>query len=195
MKLFNLKEKEVFIKDSLQNVTIADFEKLLTITNVNKYEDEIDKQVEILSVLTNLTIDELESLELTDFLMLNNYINKLNLDNFDLNENRGIKDFISINKIYRAKSLPKDFKLNVKEMKIMKNEVKVSELGYLSKLAAIVYRDVLNDDSLNNDLSDETILYRSNHFKENMTMDYITPFLLTITDYLLENDKHTKILG
>jgi hypothetical protein len=195
MKSLNLKEKEVFIKDSLQNVTIADFEKLLTITNVNKYEDEIDKQVEILSVLTNLNIDELESLELADFLELNNYINKLNLNDFNLNENQGINDFIFINKIYRAKSLPKDFKLNVKEMKIIKNEVKISELGYLSKLAAIIYRDVLNDDSLDNDLTDETILYKSNIFKDNMTMDFIAPYLLTITDYLLENDKHTKILG
>jgi len=195
MKLLNLKGKEVFIKDSLQNVTIADFERLLAITNINKYEDEVDKQVEILSLLTNLNIDELESLELTEFLELNDYIGKLTLNSFKLNENQVINDFIFENKIYKAKSLPKDFKLNVKEMKIMKNEVKISELGYLSKLAAIIYRDVLNDDSLNNDLSDETILYRSSHFKENMTMDYITPFLLTITDYLLENDKHTKILG
>ena len=74
MKLLNLKEKEVFIKDSLQNVTITDFERLLAISNTNKYEDEVDKQVEILSILTNLNIDELESLELTEFLELNDYI-------------------------------------------------------------------------------------------------------------------------
>jgi hypothetical protein len=195
MKLLNLKGKEVLIKDSLQNVTIADFERLLAISNTNKYEDEVDKQVEILSILTNLNIDELESLELTEFLELNDYIGELTLNSFKLNENQGVTDFIFKNKIYRAKSLPKDFKLNVKEMKIMKNEVKISGFGYLPKLAAIIYRDVLNDDFLNNDLSDETILYRSSHFKENMTMDYITPFLLTITDYLVENDKYTKILG
>lgn len=194
MEKIELNEKTILIKTKLADLLICDFENLYDIS-IKEYENSIDKQVDILNILTNLNTDEIESLELTDFVKLNSFVKDIQIETINFYADEVINDFIYKNKIYRAKALPKDFKFTVKETKIMKNEINISLYNYLSKLAAIIYRDVLEDGSLNNDLSEEVLTQRIDIFKKNMPLNFITPYLLSITSYLTNDDKFSEILG
>jgi len=183
MKTVNLGTKDVQIKTSLDEVTIKNFEDLLTVSTSENYEDEIERRIDLIHMLTNLSIDDIENLDLEDFKKINSDVFMLGLE--DGSTKKDIFEFEG--KVYKTRNPIETFKLNIREIMLLKNQVKKGTVSYLSKLAAIIYSEVLEDGTLNKDGSPEVIDKKADIFGDNMTMNYISEYLLSISKYLNVN--------
>lgn len=183
MKTVTLGTKDVQIKTSLDEVTVKNFEDLLTVSASEKYEDEIERRIDLIQVLTDLSFEDIENLDLEDFKKLNSEVFMLGLE--DSSVKKDVFEFEG--KVYKTRSPINTFKLNIREIMLLKNEVKKSNISYLPKLAAIIYNEVLQDGSLNKDSSPEVIDEKANIFAYNMTMNFISEYLISISKYLNVN--------
>jgi len=80
MKTVILGTKDVQIKTSLDEVTIKNFEDLLTVSTSENYEDEIERRIDLIQVLTDLSFEDIENLDLEDFKKLNSEVFMLGLE-------------------------------------------------------------------------------------------------------------------
>lgn len=182
MKKINLTEKNVEVKTSLDEITISDFENLLKISTQNQYEDEIEKTISLMNVLTNLNVDEIEELDLEDFKKLSSEVSVIGLN--DIVEVKNV--FELEGKTYKPKAPVETFKLNIREILILKTEAKKNSLNYISKLAAVIYNEVLEDGKLK--LTDaDSIDEKSKKLAASMTMNYISNYLISLAKYFEVN--------
>lgn len=183
MKTVTLGTKDVQIKTSLDEVTVKNFEDLLTISASEKYEDEIERRIDLIVALTDLSFEDIENLDLEDFKKLNAEVFMLGLE--DSSVKKDVFEFEG--KVYKTRSSIETFKLNIREIMLLKNQVKKGNVSYLPKLAAIIYNEVLEDGTLSKDGSPESIDKKADIFANNMTMNFISEYLISISKYLNVN--------
>lgn len=170
MKKLEIENKQIEIIEKLSETTISNFEKIL-FEFKQDFELDIDKFVKILSLSSNLSIDEIEELDISLF---RNLLSNLNIDELDGSEPLP-SDHFEYNGIkYKLTKNLDDLKFNVKEVKLIQNTVKQNQNFFIDVLAAILYREE------NGNLTEESIDQRRKILNDNMTMDYILPFLVKV---------------
>ena len=150
------------LKTSIKKITIGEYEQYLSLL-FDETKDNLTKNIEAISIFSQLSIGEIESLKIRKYksLML-----KLSTINF---HTKKIKNEIKINGIiYKSNSTKDNIKINVKESFLMRD----LEVPTPSKLMGIFFRPVNN----HNDYSKSGIEERSKLFKD-VSVDYILPYL------------------
>lgn len=180
MKTINIKAGDVTVKTEFSEVYLKEFTNLIgLLSNGNGYN--IDSLIELLTIITPLTYDEIEALDFDDFKELSNSITDTE---FSKPVNQEYKsEFIFNDIVYKSNASNNQWKPKVKEIntieKYLKNRINNGDTfnwNYVVYIAAIIFRDEETFD-------DEAIQKRYNIFKDNMTVDYIAPYLTDIQKY------------
>ena len=186
MKELELDGKKITIKTTIGEVTIVEFESLMLI--FKKEIDQLEKNVEILNCLSNLTIDEIESLDIDIFSDIINLIEIKDIADQD-GPIKFINEFNIDGVIYKTRSKGDEFKYTIKEMILLKDIIKNKPDNYVSKLSGIIFFNVDEQGSIIPDLSIESIDKRSNIISEKLTMDIISPYIIALSNHLIKNGK------
>ncbi len=178
MKQIKINEKEISIITSIDEITIDKFEKILLSKKNN--ELKLDEFIENLQILSDITLEEIEEMDLNEFQEL---MKSIKLESFEGFESSNIIE-IEIDGIkYRAKATGDAYKFNVKEMFLLSDYIKNSPDKYISYLSSIIFKQVGDDNLIINDLTPESISARQAKFESKITMNIITPYLIKLSEY------------
>ena len=172
MKTIKLETRDVEIKTSLSEISLSEFEQCMLIYT-KEYKYAIDQYIEIIQVLSDLTVDEIESFEINEFEKL---INEIELNDFNSYVDVFKNEFIHQGITYKTKATDTTFKFSVKEMFVIQDKLKSKSVDYVSTVAAILFNDVTV-------ITTEGIKTKQEIFKDVMTMDYIAPYLIQLGQY------------
>ncbi len=173
MKTIQLNNKSIEILTELSEINISQFEKVMDIYK-KKYDTEYERDIDIITILSELSVDEIESLDLDIFDSINKTIN---IQNFEiLNTNSKIINEINVNGItYKSRAIDNKFIFSVKEFLSIKNKLKESIDTVVLDVALIVFKPI------NSDINIDTV---REDFKSGITMDIMSPYLMILSDYL-----------
>lgn len=153
--------KELTIKTELSEITIDEFYRISEIS-FNKELSEIEKNIEILTVLGGEDVDDMPIDVFTDI---------MKAINLNLSPEQKIKDVIELDgATLKLKGNADNFKFSVKQMMKIKKHMEKSYLKYIHKMIQEVY-DVTTSIE---DIDD--------YIKHNVTMDVATPFILELVN-------------
>ncbi len=133
-------------------------------------DSSIDNIVKYVSILTNQTIDEIESMDLDDFKTLVASVT------FDNETDYQLQTTIEINGKKYKSTLKDTFSFNVKQISMLTKKVKEGD-DYIVDLAALIFREVDGDGALVNDFSDAAVSSRKAIFADAITIDKLIPYL------------------
>lgn len=175
-----VEEKGIKIATTASEITIKQLTECESIIN-DETTSELDRYIRIIQVISNLTIEVIEDYTLDEVRELVELVINLDLTI----EEADFKNEIIIDGItYRNKSVGFDnIKLSFKEMMTIKEYYATNNTIKLNELAAIIFRKVGDDGVISRDLRPEIIKTRSKIF-ENMTIDYILPYVNSIKSQL-----------
>lgn len=134
MKTIKLNEKEIKIATTVDDLTLP---KLVDYINLSsKNNDEIDLLINLLNIATNLSIEEIEDLDIEDFKMIGNQI--------ELNDalTAPFQKSIIVDGIeYFSKAdIEHDtFKFTIGETKILKELISKYKIEYIYYLASLIF--------------------------------------------------------
>jgi hypothetical protein len=180
-KTNTMKTKTIEITSSMDDLTISQFEKLIEIDNKN-YDNSIDANIDLLSVISNFTKEEIEEMDINEFKKVINIVEKIDYKNFS---KKFINEFEVDGVKFKTKATKKEFNFSVKEVMLLKNLVINKESNYLSELIAILFRNVDDNGELINDLSTEAIQERKEKIGD-IKMKIVGPYLVALTEFFLK---------
>jgi hypothetical protein len=151
--------KELTIKTELSEITIDEFY-LISEISLNKNLSEIEKNIEILTILGGEDVDDMPIDIFSDI---------MKSINFNLTPEHKIQDVIELDGVtLKLKGNTNDFKFSVKQIMKIKKHMETTNLKYIHKMIQEVY-DVTTSIE---DIDD--------YIKHNITMDIATPFILEL---------------
>jgi len=175
MKQVTLNDKNYNVKTTLEEINIAEFEQAISVFN-SKELTQLDKHVQIISLLSNLTTDEVEELDLDTFQEL---IKEISINDFSNVDEGHLTPEIIVDDIhYKTKANGSEYKFTMKELMLLQKAIETNPNGYIIDLAAILFKE---DDGT---LLKESIEFRKSLFKDKITMATLSPYILTLSTYL-----------
>ena len=176
-----INEIDYSIKQKVNEFTIGEFETITTILN-NSELDKIDKYTQIFTVLgvPQNVIDEMETSHF--FNLVKEFANIE--DNIDYLVAEKVKEVTVNGRVYQAYE-GDEFKMNVKQMKMIEKYIKLNPKTYISDLMAIIFKDVQLTN--NEHYVDAHIKHKSNLFKDAITVDVALPYVGFFSKELLTN--------
>jgi hypothetical protein len=172
-------EKEIKLPKSHSEISIETFEKIIDI-QTKEYDSEINRCIELVSVMTGLSIDEIEEMDFEELKTLVDEVNQINV----INNGSEILTSINIDGVEYGRKETKSF--TVKETILFQNIFSKKEVGYLTEIAAVLYHPVI-DGEIKTDYSPTAIKERKDKFKD-LTMDIISPLLNKLTEFLISKN-------
>lgn len=172
MKQIEVNGKQIEIIERLSETKINKFE-LILLNYYNEFDNEIDRFVNVLSLASNLSIDEVEELDLDLFKDL---VTSLNINDLDESQELPTTDFVFDGITYNRVKNINEVKLTVKEMRLLQNAISLNKNKFVGILASIIYIPT------GENLTEESISKRKEILENNMSMDYIIPFLIKVKD-------------
>jgi hypothetical protein len=169
MLTVRLNDIDYSIKQKVNEFTIGEFEQITNILN-NSELDELEKYYEIF-IVTGLSEEILEELEIKKFLELIRLF--LEESEFNFSNLEKVKEFSINNRIYRA--YEDEFKLKVKEMKLIEKYIKKNEKQTLSYILAILFKDI--ELTENEHYVEAHINHKANLIRENITANIAVPYI------------------
>jgi hypothetical protein len=164
------------IEKNYKEIKIEKFEKILN-TFLKKYDNELERYIDIASIITNLSIDEIESLDLEE---LKDIIKDYNsIDVFAWNEDEVIQDFMVDGEKYGRKNT-KTF--SVKETILFQKLFADKKDGFLIEMVSILFHPIV-DGEVKLDYSKESIDSRKEKFKD-LNMDIVAPYINKLVSFL-----------
>jgi len=167
--------KKVIVPKSHREISIPQFEKVMEIY-LNNFEFEIERHIQLTEVLTSLTRDEIEEMDLGDLKKLIEQINKIDVTT---NSDKIVGE-ITVSDILFGASTKKEF--SVKETMLLQKIFIAKKPGYLSELAAVFYHPIIEGE-IKKDYSVEAIQSRKELFA-NLNMEIIFPLVTKLTKFL-----------
>ena len=135
---------------------------------------ELDKYVEIIQILSNLTVEEIEDLPITT---LKEVISVISTQDFNLNGLEFKNEIVLDGITFKNRNTDADnIKFTVKEIFTIKEYFKENKSISLPSLIGIIFRELDVEGNISRDLSDEAIHNRSEKLKH-ITLDVILPFI------------------
>lgn len=174
MKLIKIGNKEIELKNELNDLTIGEFANLLIIYHKG-YEEELEKYIDVIANISNLTKEEIEDLDLDLFEQL---LKETNLQDLSaINREVFINKFELDGQEYTSTSDGKSFILKTKQMFLVKSFINLQEDNFLNIISGLIFTSPTD-----NEMDIDSVLNRANKFKD-LKMDIIAPYLLTISEY------------
>lgn len=159
METINIKNKEIQIKSELNDISIDDFTKMMTIYQSDN--SEVEKLMEIVELLSDysLTKEDIEEFDMDDLYKFSSMIKN--------DEAGDILDHYYLNDIkYKLQGDSNNFKFKVGQINKIYKSIKENPTDYLDAMMAIIYT--------NNGVEFEK---RKELFRTEMTMDIVMPFI------------------
>lgn len=177
MKTIIVNNKTFDVKTTFEDITIPEFNKCMLILQKDKSIPDNEKYEEMITVLSDMTPDEIGDMDFEDFTDL---IRAIQVSDFIESDDSFIgKDEVEFNGVkYKANLKEGTYKFNTKETFLIKAKVQSSPANYIDYLAAVVFREVLEDGTVSKDLTPNAIANRKQIFSENLKMNIIAPYLL-----------------
>jgi len=186
MKTIKLDNKDVAIATTYDDITISQFQQILTIYNT-EYDFGIDRYIETIEVLSDLKREEIEQLDLDLF---EEIIHSIEINEaFDF-EKKFINEIEVDGVKFKTTSDGNSYKFNVKEMFMIQTLLTRKPDEYINDLAAIVFKEVDEDGKIINDYSIEAIEKRKEMLKD-IKMITLGGYLMSLSEYFL-NRKNVK---
>lgn len=173
--------KQVEIITSLNDLTISQFEKIIEL-NEKQYNSSIESYVELMTVLTNLSIDEIESLDINEFKKIVNTIKDIDYKTFD---DRFINQIEIDGVIYKTKSNGTDYKFSVKEVVLLRELIAKDAYHFLQEMIAILFKNVDADGNIINDLTPQAIQERKDKIGD-IKMEIAGPYLTALSKSIIK---------
>ena len=155
---------------SVLDISLKDYNKILDI--VNKYKDDVDIQIETLSLLTDIPIDILDICDLVKIHKLYNKLTNINKEDIKLINEIKIGDVI-----YKTseefKSID-DIKLNRTQRRVIKEYADSSD--YIASIVAVFF--TINGDKIIN--NDDDLKERIKLFKDNVKIGDVIPYIFNV---------------
>jgi len=172
------------MEKDLKKFNINKFQKLVNIY-VRHFDFELERQISIISIFTEKSVEEIEELELDEFKKLSSEINDLSFDKFSTEFENEIK----INeKIYGSQIKDNSYKPKVKEVYLVNKYINENIDDYLKYIAAIIFQPVI-DGELKKDYSTEAIKERADLFDKEITFDTLSPYLNSLSINLMAKNE------
>lgn len=188
MKTIIVNEKSFDVKTNFEDITIPEFIKCMEILQKDKSIPDNEKYEEMITVLSEMTSEDVGDMDFGDFTDL---IRAIQVSDFVESDGSFTgKDEVEFNGVkYKANLKDGIYKFNTKETFLIKSKVQSSPTNYIDYLAAVVFREVLEDGTVSKDLTPNAIANRKQIFNENLKMNIITPYLLEF-GYLFSKYSH-----
>lgn len=172
-------EKEINLPKSHSEISITTFEKIIDI-QTKQYESEINRCIDLASLMTGLSTDEIESMDFEDLKELLNEINSIN----SLSYGDNLSTKIIVDGVEYARRETKSF--TVKETIMFQNIFSEKKEGYLNEIAAVLFHPFI-DGEIKFDYSEKAIKERKEKFNS-LTMEIVSPLLTKLTDFLISKN-------
>lgn len=182
---FMVGDKQVIIPTSHTQIKLNSFEKLIHLysNEASDVETVLQKNIELLVTLSNLTEAEVEELDYADFKSLIQLCN--NIDVLSYGDNI-IEEFEIDGIKYASRVSEGEYKFSVKETLLLQNIFTKKETGYLAEIAAVIYHPII-DGQITFDYSVQSIAQRKAIFND-LTIDVIGPFINKLTEFLISKN-------
>lgn len=178
MKQIKLGEKTVDVKTSLSEINLNDFEKIMEIFKTT-YDVGIDKYINIIQILSTLSKDEIEELDLDVFEDLIAEIQDIN-DFSKEAEDIFINELSIMDVKFKTKSDGTSYKFTVKEMLLLKDKLAINPDAVVIDLAMIIFKPVSID---NEGYLDITESKKREYFGTEIMMNVMIPYLMSLSNY------------
>jgi len=175
MKTIKINEKEVNVPTSITQITLEKLESCVKLYNSDL--KKIDRYIKLLSVLLEITEDEVSDLDIDVFQDL---IAMVNTDNFWKKGDDLINEVEIDGTIFKTKSDGKSYNFSVKEVLLIQELVNKKE-GFLLEIVAIIFKNVDENGKIINDLSEKAIEDRKKYLKK-LDVDIIVPYILSLNN-------------
>jgi hypothetical protein len=174
-----MEKTENGIISSIEEITISQMRKCEELLSGDK--ENIDNNIEVLSILTKLSIDEIEDLPMLE---LNDIIELISKQEFSM-DGISFKNRICIDGIVYGNKSPflDEINFTVKEIFTLKEYYKCNKINSMSDVAAILFREMDSNGNISRDMSSEAIERRTEIFQD-MTIDVILPFISNIKKHI-----------
>lgn len=179
-----LKIKNLEIKNSINELTVKQYEHISAILNDNE-KNYIDKWSEI---FVYLGVDE----DIVDSLMVAEFIELIKGFNITQDLSPEIIQVIKLNDVeYYSYKDGEDFKITVKEMALIENAIKHNDKRYIGDILAILYKNPESDKTINFDKAH--IHFKAELIRKDITANVAIPILnyigkIVIKDFeMIEN--------
>lgn len=173
--------KQVEIITSLNDLTISQFEKIVEL-NEKVYNTSIESYVDLMEVLTNLTKDEIENLDINEFKKIVDIIKDIDYKTFDENFINQIEiDGV----IYKTKSNGSEYNFSVKEVVLLRELIDKNPYSFMQEMIAILFKNVDADGNIINDLTPQAIQERKNKIGD-IKMQIAGPYLTALSKSLIK---------
>jgi hypothetical protein len=151
----------------LKSFKIEKFQRLMN-TYSTEYQFEIDRNIDRISIIKDLSIEDIEKLSLFEYANLSSEVESLSIEEMPKDlitefEHDGIKYTTFITDI--------NYTLKIKEVFLINKYINEHSSSFLKYVAAILFRE----DHKKMDIQD--IETRANIFNENMPMEILAPYL------------------
>jgi len=173
------------MEKDLKNFTINKFQKLVNIY-VKNFDLEFERQIELISLFTEKSIEEVEELELDDFKALSLELNNISFDSFSTE----FKNEIIINgKTFISNIQDNQYKAKVKEVYLVNKYINENLDSYLKYIAAIIFLPIDENGKIIKDYSTEGINERAELFDKELIIDIISPYLNSLSINLIAKNE------
>lgn len=174
--------KQVEIITSLNDLTISQFEHLVELNN-KEYNTNIESYIDLIAILSNLSIDEIESLDIDEFKKIVDVIKDIDYKTFD---NKFINQIEIDGVLYKTKSNGTEYNFSVKEVVLLRELIAKDANHFLQEMIAILFKNVDADGNIISDLTPQAIQERKNKIGD-IKMDIAGPYLTALSKSLIKN--------
>lgn len=174
--------KKVEIITSLNDLTISQFEQLVEL-NEKEYNTNIESYIDLIAILSNLSIDEIESLDIDEFKKIVDIIKDIDYKTFD---EKFINEIEIDGVLYKTKSNGTEYNFSVKEVVLLRELIAKDANHFLQEMIAILFKNVDADGNIINDLTPQAIQERKNKIGD-IKMDIAGPYLTALSKSLIKN--------
>lgn len=187
MKNVIVNGKEVQVKTSLDEINITQFEQALIIFKKD-YSDSIEQYIDIIQLLSPLTKEEIEDLDLIEF---ENLVKAIEINTFNMEPTSFINEIVIDGETFKSKSDGLTYKVNVKEIFLLQELIKANPESYVLDLASIIFLEV---DAYGNPIKNytpEAIAIRKNKLSK-IDMGVMSAYVVIISKYFIDKKKDVK---
>lgn len=176
MKTIKINETDFIVKDKLSDFNLGEFEKFTQITN-NPELDEIDKYSQIFQSFGNDS-ELLDDLTTQDFFTLI----KEFLSSNDLTDvsTISVKEIEVNGRTYVA--YQDEFKIRVKEMKLIESFIKKNKDLYLAEIIAVIFKD--SELTETEHYTDAHIRHKAKLFRQHVNAEIVVPYLTKFSEIM-----------
>lgn len=176
MLTITIDNTERHIKAQLEEISIADFERLYTVL-AEEREDILDKYIEIFSIL-GLPDEALDVMTPKEFLDLAKQFTEV-----EWNSSEFKKDITVDNKLYVGYTGDK-FKLSVRDLAKIEKYLKAGDGRCMGEILAVIYKDTSIPKE--QQYSEEHIKEKAELFRKHLTADVVLPYINLISKDVVE---------